>query len=95
MHFLQLARRGLNVVLISRDLSKLKHEAKEIGEYRKGGGLGNAALQAQGLRFDGAWSGRGRGVVGAWSGRGRGGCTEQAPAASGASEGPGKGLGLS
>ncbi|XP_070306797.1 very-long-chain 3-oxoacyl-CoA reductase-B-like isoform X4 [Odocoileus virginianus] len=26
----QLARRGLNVVLISRDLSKLKHEAKEI-----------------------------------------------------------------
>lgn len=37
MHFLQLARRGLNVVLISRDLSKLKHEAKEIGEYRKGG----------------------------------------------------------
>ena len=63
MHFLQLARRGLNVVLISRDLSKLKHEAKEIGEYRKGGELGNAALQAQGLRFDGAWSGRGRGVV--------------------------------
>jgi short-subunit dehydrogenase len=32
MHLLQLARRGLNVVLISRDLSKLKHEAKEIGE---------------------------------------------------------------
>ncbi|CAI9161457.1 unnamed protein product [Rangifer tarandus platyrhynchus] len=26
----ELARRGLNVVLISRDLSKLKHEAKEI-----------------------------------------------------------------
>ncbi|KAI4571368.1 hypothetical protein MJG53_013474 [Ovis ammon polii x Ovis aries] len=26
----ELARRGLNVVLISRDLSKLKHEAREI-----------------------------------------------------------------
>uniref|UniRef100_A0A8B9YK41 17beta-estradiol 17-dehydrogenase n=1 Tax=Bos mutus grunniens TaxID=30521 RepID=A0A8B9YK41_BOSMU len=32
----ELARRGLNVVLISRDLSKLKHEAKEIeGLYGK------------------------------------------------------------
>lgn len=28
----QLARRGLNVVLISRSLSKLEQEAKEIGE---------------------------------------------------------------
>lgn len=41
----QLARRGLNVVLISRSLSKLEQEAKEIGESQGLPGPGRAGGQ--------------------------------------------------
>ena len=54
MHPLQLAGRGLNIVLIRRDLSTLEHEAKAIG---KEGKRGAGKVLGQGLGLDGGVAG--------------------------------------
>ncbi|XP_016068036.1 PREDICTED: LOW QUALITY PROTEIN: very-long-chain 3-oxoacyl-CoA reductase-B-like [Miniopterus natalensis] len=48
----QLSRRGLNIVLISRNLSKLEHEAKEIDGAERGRGGRAGAGSSSGLAPD-------------------------------------------
>lgn len=57
----QLARRGLNIVLISRNLSKLEHEAKEIGDHPRAALAGRSGLDGGVVKGGG---GAGRGVLG-------------------------------